>query len=222
VNQNFKTSGPGGIHEDQPAVTAGPKPEQARLAIILLHGRGADAGGMIEMFEQLDLPDCAAIAPQAAGNSWYPNSFLSPLAANQPYLDSALRRVESVVGDLIIRGISSDRIAVVGFSQGACLTAEFAARNPRRYRGIVCLTGGLIGPDGTVRDYSGSLDGTPVFLGSGDPDAHVPVARVRETERVFDAMGARVDLRRYPGMPHTINEDELRAVRRLLHDAKGT
>jgi predicted esterase len=203
-------------HANQPVLAAGPKPEQADATIVMIHGRGASAEDMIGLFEALNLPQCAAVAPQAAGHTWYPNSFLAPINANQPYLDSALEKLESLVGGLIAQNVPANRIVVLGFSQGACLASEFAARHPRRYGAIVALTGGLIGPPGTPRNYAGSLAGTPVFLGSGDPDPHVPFERVEETEQVLAGMGASVDIRRYPGMPHTINQDELDAVRTLI------
>jgi len=135
---------------------------------------------------------------------------------NQPFLDSALRRIETIVADLIARGIKTERIALLGFSQGACLTLEFVARHPRRYAAAIGLTGGLIGPPGTPRDYPGSLALTPIFLGTSDPDPHVPYERVKETENVLTHMGAEVELRRYAGMPHTINDDELDACRKLF------
>lgn len=203
-------------HAGQPVLAAGPAPEQAKATLLLLHGRGAPAEGMLELSSQLGLAAVAALAPRAAGRTWYPLSFLSPLEANQPFLNSALRRLEAVVGDLLGRGIPGERIALLGFSQGACLTTEFIARHPRRYGAVMALTGGLIGPLGTRRDYPGSLAGTPVFLGTSDPDSHVPFERVRETAVVFSRMGAVVDLRRYPGMPHAINQDELEACRALL------
>jgi predicted esterase len=203
-------------HAGQPVLAAGPAPEEAAATLVLLHGRGADAGDILSLYTGLGLRGLAALAPQAAGNTWYPNSFLAPFEANQPYLDSALRRIEAIVADLLARGIPSDHIALLGFSQGACLTLEYAARHPCRYGGVIGLTGGLLGPPGTPRDYPGSLDGTPVFLGAGDPDPHVPFARVRETEEVLTRMGAAVELRRYPGMPHAINQDELDATRSLL------
>jgi predicted esterase len=140
---------------------------------------------------------------------------------NQPYLDSALRRLGSIVDDLTGRGVPAERIALLGFSQGACLAPEFAARNARRYGAVMGLSGGLIGPPGTPRNYAGSLDGTPVFLGSSDVDPHVPYARVRETADVFQRMNAAVDLRIYPGMPHTINQDEFDACRALLERLAG-
>jgi predicted esterase len=203
-------------HAHQPLLTAGPAPEQADATIVLVHGRGASADSILSLWTELALPTLAALAPQAAGHTWYPHSFLAPIEQNQPYLDSGLRRLESIVADLSARGIASDRIALLGFSQGACLVSEFAARHPRRYAAVIALTGGLIGPPETPRDYAGSLDGTPVFLATSDPDPHVPFERVRETEAVLTRMGAVVELRRYPGMPHTINQDELEATRALL------
>lgn len=208
-------------HADQPIASAGPAPEQAKATIVLVHGRVGSPEDMIGLYKELNVPRLAAIAPQAAGHTWYPQSFLAPLELNQPYLDSALDRVESIVSDLLSRKIPGERIALLGFSQGACLTLEFAARHPRRYGAVIGLTGGLIGPPGTPRNYGGSLAGTSVFLGSGDPDPHVPFERVRETENVLSAMGASVDLRRYPGLPHTINDDELDACRTLLNRIVG-
>jgi predicted esterase len=172
---------------------------------------------MLALYEELGFSDLLALAPQAAGNTWYPYSFLAPLDDNQPDLDSALAKLHSVVKELTESGgVTARQIALLGFSQGACLTAEFVARHPQPYGAVICLTGGLIGPPGTPRDYAGSLADVPVFLGTSDPDPHVPYARVQETEQVFTRMGADVELRRYPGMPHTINEDELDAARQLL------
>jgi len=195
---------------------AGPAVEKAHAAIILVHGRGAPAAGMIEIYEALNAPWCAAVAPQAPGHSWYPYSFLAPIEENQPNLDYSLGMIQNIVEDLIGRGIKSDHVALLGFSQGACLCSEFVARHPRRYGAVMALTGGLIGPAGTPRNYQGSLDGTPVFLGASDPDPHVPFGRVQETKEILAAMGAKVELRRYPGMGHTINEDELEACRKLV------
>jgi phospholipase/carboxylesterase len=203
-------------HAKQPVAAAGPAPEKADATILLIHGRGADAEGMISLDDELDTKKLAAIAPQAAGNTWYPYSFLAPLNENQPWLDSALNRIDSLVVDLLARGIPSERIVILGFSQGACLSLEFTARHPRHYGAVIGLTGGLIGPPGTPRNYPGSLAATPVFLGTSDPDPHVPFERVKETEAVLKRMGADVEIRRYPGMPHTINEDELDACRKLL------
>ncbi len=205
------------LHANGEILKTGPEPTKAAGVIVLLHGRNASAHDMIALYQDIADERFAALAPQAALNTWYPNSFLAPIAANQPWLDSALERVESIVTELLSRKISSGRIVVMGFSQGACLTVEFAARHPRRYGAIIGLTGGLIGPAGTPRNYPGSLAGTPVLLGSGDPDSHVPFERVRETEQVLNKMGAKVELRRYPGMGHGINEDEIDACRKLLN-----
>lgn len=203
-------------HAQQPVFRAGPAPEQARGSIVLIHGRGASAESMLGLYKALSMKDFAAVAPEAAGNTWYPNSFLAPIESNQPYLDSALKKIDSVVSDLLARGVPAERIAILGFSQGACLTSEYVARHPRRYGAVMALTGGVIGPDGTPRNYPGSLDGTPVFLGTSDPDPHVPFERVRETEAVLSRMGGAVEVRRYPGMAHTVNQDELDACRSLL------
>ena len=204
-------------HAASPVLTAGPAPEEAAGTIVMIHGRGATAESILSLLPELELEmEVAAVAPQAAGNTWYPQSFLAPLAANQPYLDSALRKIETTVSDLIARGVPGKRIALLGFSQGACLSCEFVARHPREYAAVLALTGGLIGPPGTPRNYPGSLAGTLAFLGCGDPDAHIPFARVIESGEVFTRMGATVDVRRYPGMPHTINHDEIDACRVML------
>jgi predicted esterase len=203
-------------HAGQPVLTRGPTPEQAAVTLVMIHGRGASAESILSLHDALQIDGLAAAAPQAARGTWYPQSFLAPLTANQPYLDSALRRIEFVVENLIARGVPSERIALLGFSQGACLTSEFAARHPRRYRAVMILTGGLIGPEGTPRGYTDTFDGTPIFMGTSDPDPHVPYARAVETEAVLRGMGAATELRRYSGMPHTINEDELEAYRGLL------
>lgn len=203
-------------HAGPPTLSAGPRPEVADATLILVHGRGASAASILSLYAPLGQPTLAALAPQAAGSTWYPHSFLAPLEANQPFLASALRRLESLVAGLLARGIQADRLALLGFSQGACLTLEFAARQPRRYAAVIGLSGGLIGPPGTPRDYPGSLHGTPVFLGASDPDPHVPFELVLQTEAVLTRMGAEVELRRYPGMPHAINQDELDACRAIL------
>jgi predicted esterase len=160
--------------------------------------------------------DVAFLAPQAAGGTWYPYSFLAPIERNEPYLTSALRSVERLLDGLTGKKLPRERIAIAGFSQGACLTLEFAARNAGRYAAVVALTGGLIGPPGTPRDDAGSFGGTPVFIGSSDVDPHVPLERVRESTAVLTRMGAVVDERIYPGMAHTVNLDEIHAFDALL------
>ena len=203
-------------HGNQPVLRSGPPAEKAKAALILVHGRGASADSMLSLYGALGLDDVAAIAPQAAGHTWYPHSFLAAIESNQPYLDSALRRIEAIVSDLLSKSIPGNRIALLGFSQGACLASEYVARHPRRFGAAMVLTGGLIGPPGTPRNYPGSLTSTPVFIGASDPDPHVPFERVQETQAVLERMGAVVELRRYPGMPHTINQEELDACRALL------
>jgi predicted esterase len=191
-------------------------PADARLAVILVHGRGDSAAGILGLAAEFDMDDIAWIAPQAAGHTWYPYSFLAPMPQNEPGLSSALQRLGELVQTLADEGVSPERLVLMGFSQGACLAQEFAARHARRYHAIVGLSGGLIGPPGTPRDYQGTFEGTPVFLGCSDVDPHIPEVRVRESAEVFSRMGADVDARIYPGMGHTVNSDELTAVTALL------
>jgi len=203
-------------HAGQPIVWRGLDPSKARLVVVLVHGRGASAESIFTLADQFEIADVAYVAPQAADHTWYPYSFLAPMEQNEPKLSSALRRLAGVVDDVMGRGIASNRIALVGFSQGACLALEYAARHARRYAAICGLSGGLIGPPGTPRDYAGTMAETPVFLGCSDVDAHVPAERVHESATVFKRLGAAVDERIYPGMGHTVNGDELDAVRALL------
>jgi predicted esterase len=199
--------------------TAGAALADARAALVLLHGRGAPAEDMLGLAGELGMDGVAYLAPQADGFTWYPNTFLAPLERNEPWLSAALAAVERVLGEVAGTGVSTERTLLLGFSQGACLATEFAARNPRQYGGVVGLTGGLIGPPGTPRDYPGSLAGVPVFLGCSDVDPHIPLERVDETAEVLGRMGAEVDKRIYPGLPHTVNRDELDAVRELVRAA---
>ena len=203
-------------HAGQPILRRGPAPADARLAVVLIHGRGDSAAGIFGLVPEFNVDDVAWIAPQAAGHTWYPYSFLAPMDRNEPGLSSGLEVLAELVGSLAAEGVASERLVLMGFSQGACLAQEFAARNARRYHAIVGLSGGLIGPPGTPRDYGGAFDGTPVFLGCSDVDPHIPVERVRESAEVFERMGASVDARIYRGMGHTVNADEITAVTELL------
>ena len=203
-------------HAEQPLLRRGPDPSTARLTMILVHGRGDSAAGIMGLTDEFDVADVCWLAPQAAQNTWYPYSFLAPMEQNQPGLDSGLRTIERVLRTLERDGVPPSRTGLMGFSQGACLAQEFAARNARRYAAIVGLSGGLIGPPGTARDYPGAFDGTPVFLGCSDIDPHIPLGRVHESAEVFRRMGAAVDERIYPRMGHTVNADEIAAVRALL------
>lgn len=203
-------------HQDAEVLHAGAPIESARAVAILVHGRGGAAREFLSLSRWIDLDDVAYLAPQARGNTWYPYSFLAPLEQNQPYIDSAIAKLESIVAGLLGRGVASEKIAIIGFSQGACLSSEYVARHPRRYLGLAALTGGLIGPKDTPRAYDGSLDGTPVFLGASDPDPHVPWWRVEETSRVLSGMGGEVELVRYANQPHMINDDQMEHVKRVV------
>jgi predicted esterase len=207
---------PNDPHRGQPVLTLGPAPETGRLTMIMAHGRGASAEDMLGLAAEFGTTDVAFLAPQAAGRTWYPSSFLSPIEDNEPWLTSALGVIGGLVAGLVERQIPHERIALIGFSQGACLSLEFAARQPRRYAAVIGLSGGLIGPPGTPRDYPGAFGGTPVFLGCSDIDPHIPLARVQESAEVFRRMGASVDERIYPRLGHTVNADEIGAVTGLL------
>ena len=197
-------------------LTSGRDPSEARAAAILVHGRGGSAEGMLGLAAAIAVEDIAWLAPQAESGAWYPHSFMAAIESNEPWLSASLDLLDRLVARCGADGLPPERVALAGFSQGACLAAEYAARDARRYGGLVLLSGGLIGPPGTPREYPGSLSGTPVFLGCSDIDPHIPVERVRETARVLRSMGAEVDERIYPGLGHTVIDDEIDAARRIL------
>lgn len=205
----------GGPHQGQPSLAAGEPLERAQAAMLMLHGRGASAEDILSFADELAQPGFAYLAPQAASHAWYPNSFLAPIPSNEPHLSSALELVDSLLAQIAAAGVPPERTMVLGFSQGACLGLEYVARNARRYGGVVGWSGGLIGPDGTPREYPGSLDGTPVFLGCSDGDFHVPKARVDLTAEILRHLGGNVTERIYPDMGHTVNQDEIAFVREM-------
>ncbi|HJS20023.1 MAG TPA: dienelactone hydrolase family protein [Anaerolineales bacterium] len=213
ANQNPLTDGP---HHGQPIRMAGELLNRAQVAMLMIHGRGASAEDILTLADQFHQPGVAYLAPQAANNTWYPNRFLVPLAENEPWLSSALMFVGDVFSQTVETGIPSERVILLGFSQGACLTLEFAARNARRFGGLVGLSGALIGPEDTPRDYAGSLNGTPVFLGCSDVDFHVPKERVHQTAEVLKKLGGSVTERLYPNMDHGVNQDEIEFVRGMM------
>lgn len=212
-----------GPHDSQPAMRGGTNLDSAAAVAILVHGRGADPRDMIGLAHAFQRPGLACLAPAAAGNTWYPYSFMSPRDRNEPGISSGLSVIESLVADCLARGFTSSRIVIGGFSQGACLASEFCIRHPRRYGGLLAFSGGLIGPPGTTwDDVTADLAGMPVFLGCSDVDPHIPKERVLETEQVFARLGADVTRKLYPGMGHTINDDEIREARRILDVVPGS
>jgi predicted esterase len=192
---------------------AGVPPSRAKGVVLLVHGRGATAESILPLGDAIAMPELCYLAPQAAGHTWYPQSFMAPTAANEPYLSDALARIAAIITDIMASGTEARRLSIIGFSQGACLASETVLRNPASYGFIGVLSGGAIGPVGTPRDYPGSLAGTRVFLGCADHDAHIPLARVQETTAVFQRMGADVTERIYPGSFHGVNDDEITCLR---------
>lgn len=207
-----------GQHQGQPIARQGVSIREAEVAVVLCHGRGATAEGMIALAEELAAEGVAYLAPQASRRTWYPESFLRPIADNEPWLSSALGLIGDVLKEIADEGLPADRVVLGGFSQGGCLATEFVARNARRYGGAFAFSGGLIGPEDADLDHEGSLDGTPVFLGCSDVDPHIPLERVHETRDVLEGMDANVDERIYEGMSHTVNQDEIGALEDMIGD----
>ncbi len=204
------------IHENQRALVTGAPFGEATSAMILLHGRGSSAEDIAGLADVLPREGMVYIAPQAAGNTWYPYRFIEPIHANEPYLSSALATVGALVEHLKGQGIAADKIVLAGFSQGACLAAEFAARHAQRWGGLLVFSGGLIGKEIDPQRYRGSFDGTPVFIGCDAQDFHIPVARVQETTAQLRVLGAEVTERIYQGMGHTISDDEIAEARKSV------
>lgn len=204
------------LHQGQPILTAGTPLEQARAAVIMLHGRGANAESILSLVPEIDPTGAAYLAPQAAHDTWYPYRFLAPIESNEPWLSSAFQVIDDVLTQ-VTPVIPPERVLFLGFSQGACLMIEYVARHARRYGGAAVLSGGLIGPEDTPRRYAGSLERTPIFIGCSDVDPHIPLERVYETTNVLRQLGGDVTERIYPYLDHTINQDEIEWVRNLLH-----
>ena len=197
-------------------VEAGRKIVDAKKVLLMLHGRGGSAEDILSLSSHLEVNDFALIAPQATNNTWYPFSFMVPPAQNEPWLSSALKLLKEIVDDITSTGKSSSQVYLLGFSQGACLTLEFVTRNAMKYGGIVAFTGGLIGDKIYPENYKGDFDSTPVFIGTSNPDPHVPVERVYATSNILKKMNAQVTEKIYDNMGHTINKDEIDHANKLI------
>lgn len=204
------------LHQDMPVLNHGTTLNHAKAAMIMLHGRGASAEDILTLAQEFDQPDFAYLAPQAANNTWYPNRFIAPLASNEPWFSSAIAVVADVLAQVNAAGILTEHTILLGFSQGACLALEFAARHPQRYGGVIALSGALIENGDKPREYEGSLAGTPVFLGCSDIDVHVPKGRVERSATLLQQLGADVTLRLYPNMGHTVNQDEIEFIKTMM------
>lgn len=213
VDPNTPFRGP---HQAAEVLTAGEGLERAKAAVILIHGRGASAESILRLVQDLTIPGVHYTAPQATNHSWYPWSFLKPIQLNQPGLSSALQVIADLMGDFQEQGIPPKRLILAGFSQGACLVSEFAARHPRRFGGVAALSGGLIGESLQESEYHGDLEQTPIFLGCSDVDPHIPLVRVQQTTSILRSLGGHVDERIYPGMGHTVNREEMDILESMI------
>jgi phospholipase/carboxylesterase len=194
----------------------GRKLSEAEKVLVMLHGRGANAEDILSLANYLNVAQFTLLAPQATGNTWYPNSFLAPPFTNEPWLSSAISLVDDITNDIVENGVSYDNIFFLGFSQGACLTLEYVTRNAMKYGGVVAFTGGLSGDKIYEQNYTGDFGSTPVFIGTSDPDPHVPVQRVLDSVKILKNMNAQVTDKIYKNMGHTINEDEIETVNNLI------
>jgi len=201
-------------------ITAGQSLETASKVLIMIHGRGGSAEDILGLSDHLHVKDFAILAPRATNNTWYPYSFLMPPSQNEPWLSSALQLIKEIVNDVVVKGVTQERIYFLGFSQGACLTLEFVTRNATHYGGVVAFTGGLIGDKIYEQNYAGNFDGTQVFIGTSDPDPHVPVQRVHDSELILRKLNATVTVKVYKGMGHTINQDEIDAANKIFTAAE--
>lgn len=213
ANSDIPFKGP---HQDTHTATSGVNPEDAAGAMILIHGRGATAESILTLAHEFETDQLHYSAPQAHQNTWYPYSFLAPTERNEPGLSSGLQAIFDIITVLEKMGISKERIIIAGFSQGACLATEYVARHPARYGGLIALSGGLIGDTVSAENYTGSLEGTPYFVGCSDIDPHIPVERVHDSADVLENLGAEVTKKTYPGMGHTVNEDEVGHINKII------
>ncbi|MFC6996676.1 alpha/beta hydrolase [Rufibacter roseus] len=197
-------------------ITQGKTVSETRKALVMIHGRGATAESILSLAEYLPVEEFSLYAPQATNHSWYPYSFMAPAAQNQPALDSALEMIDGVVQSILDQGVKSQNIYLLGFSQGACLTSEYATRNAQKYGGLLLFTGGLVGQELEKANYKGDFAGTPVLITTGDPDPHVPVSRVEETQAIMEELGAVVTKKIYKGRPHTILQEEIELAKEIL------
>lgn len=209
------------LHEGTIVAGYGKPLTDADTAVVMIHGRGDSARGILGLAPAFEVEGPAFVAPEAQNNTWYPQSFMAQTEANEPWLSSALAAIDQVMDEVQAAGIPPSKTVLVGFSQGACLASEYVARNAQRYGGLAVLSGGLIGPEGTPRDYPGSLAGTPVFLGCSDIDFHIPVDRVHESAEVLERLGGNVTKRIYPNFGHSVNQDEVDHVREILLELTG-
>jgi len=207
------------IHQGQPVLNFGASIEEAQLVVIMLHGRGATASSLLPLVQALDTPGASFWLPQAAMNRWYPQSAFGPIELNEPDLSSALALVDQIANTVRERGLSDQQIVFGGFSQGACLAAEYVARNARKFAGLFVFSGALIGPKGMPRNYQGTLDSMPVFIGGSDVDPWVPYDLIQDSVQTLEQLDAQVDFQTYPGMAHTVNQDEIDRVRDILATA---
>lgn len=210
-----------GPHQNSDIITHGKSPQDADMAMVLIHGRGASAKSILTLTDEFDNDNIHYLAPEATGYTWYPYSFLEPTEKNEPGLSSGLQLIFNIISNLEKDGFLKERIILLGFSQGACLATEFVARHPARYGGIIALSGGLIGENVKSEEYEGDLDGTPYFVGCSDVDPHIPVERVDESAEVMENLGANVIKKIYPGMGHTVNHDEIAHIKKILNTVRS-
>jgi phospholipase/carboxylesterase len=211
-----------GPHQNSNIVRAGADLTDANGAMIMIHGRGATAESILTLANEFGDHNLHLVAPQANQFQWYPHSFLAPTERNEPGLSSGLQAIHNIIESLEENGISKEKIILLGFSQGACLASEFIARHPAKYGGLIALSGGLIGDSVSSENYSGSLENTPVFMGCSDVDPHIPVERVHESAEILEGLYGSVTKKIYPGMGHTVIEDEISEIKKIVDAVRSS